>query len=236
VLLDDWLLLDAGSAASTLDPGEQGRLEWVLLTHAQCDNRLVMGVPALRLLATADTLAAVREHLLNGRIYPDWTCVPEAAPALVMENIEPGRPFHLRGLAIEAVPLRHPGGCVAYMVEGRAGTLVWAGDTGPAPELRAAVAARGARVRVLALEVSYPDRLSEMARIAGHLTPALLGAEIEALGGTQAEIWIHHLKPALRDETVREIALLGLPRLRILEDGEQIELDLVADLTTGSAP
>jgi len=245
ILIGDRLLLDAGSAASTLDPAEQMRLEWVLLTHAHldhvkelpflCDNRVVAGAPALNLLATADTVATVREHLLNGRLYPDWTCVPEGAPALVVRTVEPGRRFRLGGLAIEAVPLRHPGGCVAYVVEGQGGALVWAADTGPAPELRAAIAGLGTRVRALALEVSMPDRLIDLALLGGHLTPSLLRAEIEALGGTQAEIWVHHLKPPLRDETLREIAGLGLPRLRVLEDGEQIELDLGAEFPVGAA-
>ena len=246
VLLGDRLLLDAGSAASTLDSDEQARIEWVLLTHAHldhvkelpflCDSRMIAGGPPLHLLATAGTLAAVREHLLNGRLYPDWTRVPESAPALTTEIVEPGRPFHLDGLEIVAVPLEHPGGCVAYVVDGGGGALVWAGDTGPAPGLRAAVAARGARVRALALEVSMPDRMTEVARASGHLTPALLRAEIEAIGGMQAEIWLHHLKPSLRGEIVREIASLDLPRMRILEDGDRIELDLDTDLAIAPGP
>ena len=246
VLIGDRLLIDAGSAASTLDPAEQMRLEWVLLTHPHldhvkelpflCDNRVVAGGPPLSLFATADKVAAVREHLLNGELYPDWTRVPEGAPALVVETIEPGRPFRIGGLAIEAVPLRHPGGCVAYVLEGQGGALVWAGDTGPAPELRATVAARGGRVRALALEVSMPDRLTDLALRTGHLTPSLLRAEIEELGDTQAEIWVHHLKPPLRDETLREIAGLGLPRLRVLEDGDRIEVDLGAEFPDGATP
>jgi ribonuclease BN (tRNA processing enzyme) len=246
ILLGDRLLIDAGSAASTLDPAEQARLEWVLLTHAHldhvkelpflCDNRMVAGSPPLRLLATPDTLAAVRAHLLNGRLYPDWTRVPEAAPALVVEAIEPGRRFHLGGLAIEALPLRHPGGCVAWAIEGADGALVWAGDTGPAPELREAVRARGARVKALALEVSLPDRLTEMALLTGHLTPGLLRAEIEPLGDSRPEIWVHHLKPTLRDETLREIERLALPRVRVLEDGDRIELDLGPDVPDRTSP
>jgi 3',5'-cyclic-nucleotide phosphodiesterase len=235
VLLDGRVLLDAGAAASTLGLGEQAALEAVLLTHAHldhvkelplfCESRVASGTGPLSLLASAETLAALRAHLMNDRVYPDWTRVPAERPALRVVEIAAGRPFHVAGLEAIAVPLEHPGGSLAFLLAGAGGTLAWAGDTGPAPGLRDAVLRRAGVVRALALEVSFPDRLTGLARATGHLTPALFRAEIESLGPGRPEVWVQHLKPAVREETLAEIRGLGLAGVRVLEAGDRLALE-----------
>lgn len=235
VRVGDSLLVDAGCAASTLEPEAQVRLRDVLLTHAHldhvkelpflCENRLAAGGGPLRVHGTLPTLDRLRAHLLNDALHPDWTRVPGDRPMLELLPIEPGRRFAAGGLGITATALDHPGGSLAFVLEGGRGILVWAGDTGPAPGLWTEVARHGARARAVAVEVSFPNRLEALALATGHLTPGLLRRDLDRIA-EPPPIWIHHLKPATRDETLADLRAAGLPPWRALEDGARIEVDL----------
>ena len=85
LLVDKELVIDAGAITSTLTAEEQSRVKAVLLTHHHLDH--VRDVPTLALnrfgsgntlpvFATCQTLGTVKDNLLNGRIYPDFTLIP----------------------------------------------------------------------------------------------------------------------------------------------------------------
>ncbi len=85
LLVDKELVIDAGAITSILTAGEQSQIKAVLLTHQHLDH--VRDVPTLALngfgsevtlqvSATPETLKSVKGHLMDGRIYPDFTQYP----------------------------------------------------------------------------------------------------------------------------------------------------------------
>lgn len=232
VQVGERLLVDAGCAASTLGPGEQAGLEDVLLTHAHLDHVHELPFLAeaagarprpLRVHGAPETLAALRAHLLNDAIHADWTRVPPGSPALALVPFAWGAPFEAGGLRVTAVPLPHPGGSAAFVLEDGDGALVWAGDTGAGDEPWATLRALGPRVRALAIEASFPDRLAGLAALTGHLTPRGVREGLASLAAPPARVLVHHVKPAHRAEVLADLAR-QVPGAHALADGETIEL------------
>lgn len=228
-------LVDAGSCASELSLDDQAEITDVLLTHAHldhvmqlqllCENTLHRRATPLRVHGMPEALDRFRTHLSNGVIYPDFTTLPPGRPGLSLHPLAPGATLRLGALAVTTVPLVHPGGCVAFAFEGSGGVFLWAGDTGPAPALREAMRGAGSRLLAAGIEVSFPNRLEALALATGHLTPGLLATLVAGLE-PPPPVLVHHMKPSFRDEIVSEIGAAGIPRVRVLEQGDEVELAL----------
>ena len=87
-LIDNFLLLDAGTVALTLDKIAQCRLTHVFLTHAHLDH--LKGIPFLLdnlvamnptchilVLSGKEVISDIRRHIFNNRIWPDFTAIPD---------------------------------------------------------------------------------------------------------------------------------------------------------------
>ncbi|HEU5321329.1 MAG TPA: 3',5'-cyclic-nucleotide phosphodiesterase, partial [Methylomirabilota bacterium] len=97
----------------------------------------------------------------------------------------------------------------------------FSGDTGPTEALWKA--ARGLRgLRAVVLECSFPDRLDDLARVAGHLTPRLVEREMDKLPA-DLPVWIFHVKPQFTEEIAAELARLA-PRVSLLEQDKTYQL------------
>jgi ribonuclease BN (tRNA processing enzyme) len=213
LLVDGILAVDAGALTSGLTFPEQEALKSILLTHRHYDH--VRDIAAIgintsffernvRVHAQADTLEALSAHFLNRIIYPDFTAVPSANPALTFCPLEPYRQQEIEGYAVLAVPTRHTD-TVGYQVTSREGrSFFYTGDTGPglsscwehvSPEL-------------LLIDVTLPNRLEEHALSSDHLTPRLLGEELALLRkarGHLPRIVPIHLSPMYESEIAEEL-------------------------------
>jgi hypothetical protein len=83
-------------------------------------------------------------------------------------------------------------------------------------------AARG--VGAVILEVSFPNRMHEIARVSGHHTPATFHAELDKIGPASVPVYVTHVKAGCLEEVSREIGALGLPNVRILSPGDVIDV------------
>ena len=213
LLVDGVLAVDAGALTSGLTLSEQESLKSILLTHRHYDH--VRDIAAIgintsfferniRVHAQADTLEAISAHFLNRIIYPDFTAVPSANPALVFCPLEPYRQVEIEGYAVLPVPTRHTN-TVGYQVTSREGrSFFYTGDTGPglsscwehvSPDL-------------LLIDVTLPNRLEEHALSSDHLTPRLLGEELALLrkaNGQLPRILPIHISPQYESEIAEEL-------------------------------
>ena len=226
-LLDKTLLLDAGTVGAVLTSPEQEQIRQVLLTHAHLDhvrglaflsdNLLVGGCEAsIEVIGTAVTLHSLREHLLNGLIWPDFSRLPSPEhPIIRYCPIEPGEPLRRNGHTIVAYPVNHSVPTVAYRIESDGTSLLYTGDTGPT-DLIWQVAGD---LAVLIVEISFPNMLKELALKTGHLTAELLAFELAKLPIMPHRTLICHLKPQHEDLIRAEVTALAIPGLEILRDG-----------------
>ncbi|GFO67997.1 cAMP phosphodiesterase class-II:metallo-beta-lactamase superfamily protein [Geomonas limicola] len=230
-LLDNTLLLDAGTVSAVLGEGEQRAVREILVTHTHLDH--ICGIPLLAdnligsggqvvVTSTREILASISAHLLNGMIWPDFTRIPSAEAAVLRyREIEPGIPFESGPFSIVACPVNHSVPAVAYRVSRGGATLLYTGDTGPTE----AVWKLAGELSALIVEVSFPSDQEELALLTGHLTPRLLAGELAKLDRLPPRILITHLKPSHHDQIKAELDALGIPGLQLLKDGDQLTID-----------
>ncbi len=180
--------------------------------------------PPIQVHALPETIAALRTHIFNGVIWPDFTRLPSADhPMLALVPFAIGDVLEVNGKRVEVLEAAHTVPAVGFAVDGgAAGWWVYTGDTGPNPALWQRLATM--QVAHLVIETAFSDDERHLARISRHLCPAALGHELQHLAGS-VDVHITHIKPGERDAVMAEITALGSPhRIRALEVGEAMRL------------
>lgn len=233
-LVDDDVLIDAGTGVGDLTYDEMRRIDHVFITHSHLDH--VASIPLLvdALLDTRDepvvvhaqqaTIDALRAHLFNGQIWPDFTELPNPeSPVLRFEPIEAGESHEVAGRRFRAIAVSHTVPAVAYHCSDGSGTFCFSGDTSSNDSLWPALNAAG-NLDLLIVEVGFPDRERELADLAKHYCPALLARDLTKLDQCPP-IAVTHLKAGYEDETMAELeAALPEYRLHRLQGGESFQL------------
>ena len=246
-LLDGDVLIDAGTGVGDLPLAELARIDHILISHSHLDHVLGIGLladsvmrvrsaqarGAIQVHALPETLAALRTHIFNGVIWPDFTRLPSAEqPMLELVPFAVGEQLMLAGKRIEVLSAAHTVPAVGFAVEcavpagaaaneGR-GWWIYTGDTGPNPALWERL--RQMRVAHLIIETAFSDEERQLARISRHLCPSALGHELAQLGGS-VDVHITHIKPGEVEAVMSEIGRLGTPhRIQALEAGQRMNL------------
>jgi ribonuclease BN (tRNA processing enzyme) len=217
-LVDDDVLIDAGTGVGDLGLDEMVAIDHIFVTHSHLDHVLAIGLladsvtrrrgaarrPPVQVHALAPTLAALRTHVFNGVIWPDFTRLPDREhPVLALLPLELGQVLELGGRRIEVLPASHTVPAVGYAVSGRTGgAWVFTGDTGPNPALWQRL--RSLEVRALVIETAFRDDEHELAGISKHLCPSQLRNELAQLRAP-ADVYITHIKPGEVDAVMSEI-------------------------------
>ena len=108
-------------------------------------------------------------------------------------------------------------------MQDRSSAFVYSGDTYSTDELWHE-ARQIPHLKTAFIECSYPNSMRELARISKHLTPALLAQEFRKLDRDDISLYAYHLKPAYKDEIVRELRELHLPGLKVLEEDHTLTI------------
>jgi ribonuclease BN (tRNA processing enzyme) len=231
-LLDDQLLLDAGTIGSVLSEEEQMRIHTIFITHSHLDH--IRSVPALidniivknhlhsvSVQSSAEVIAAMQNHLFNDVIWPDFTRIPSIDnPVLKFTTIIPYQEYTVHGYRVTAIPVNHTVPTVGYLVKSGGRTLVYTGDTGPTEEIWPYCSG----VDALIVEVSFPDSMKDLAQLTKHLTASMLVKELAKIDVLPKCILITHPKPQYYDHINMEIRGLGIAGIELLRDGLEYEI------------
>ena len=133
-LLDDDVLIDAGSGVAELTVDAMVKVDHILVTHSHLDHVLAIGLladtvqrrraqagrPPVQVHALPETLQALRAHVFNGVIWPDFTRLPSLErPALTFHEFSVGERLDLsRGRRIEVISAAHTVPAVGFAVDG----------------------------------------------------------------------------------------------------------------------
>jgi ribonuclease BN (tRNA processing enzyme) len=180
--------------------------------------------------ALPQTIAALRTHIFNGVIWPDFSRLPSVErPVLEFVAIETGATVELSGARqIEVLPAAHTVPAVGYAVHSATmdGVWIYTGDTGPNAALWERLAAL--KVRALVIETAFSDEEHALARISQHLCPKDLGSELQRLAGA-VDVFITHIKPGEVQAVMNEIGQLNGPhRIRALAAGRVMRFGTAA--------
>ncbi len=215
-LLDDDLLVDAGTGVGDLTLEEMQAIDHVLLTHSHLDHvaalpLMVDAVAArrrspLRVYALQATIDALKAHVFNNIIWPDFSSIPTPqAPFIRFYPLVTGQTTWLAGKQVEVLPAMHSVPAVGYAVRGSAGRdWVFTGDTAHNPALWARL--NRMEVAMLVIETAFSNREADLAERSQHLCPQSLAAELDCIeAGRSYPIYLTHIKPAEKEIIMREI-------------------------------
>jgi ribonuclease BN (tRNA processing enzyme) len=226
-LVDRSLAIDAGALTATLSLEELLRVDHIVLTHSHFDHvkDLLVGKRRrpVRVHASRACARTLREDVFNGRLWPDFTRIPDPRrPVIEIVPFDPRRPFRAGRYRFQPVPVRHPVESVGFIISDGRTTIGISGDTGPTEAFWKAVNAC-LRLSALLVELSFPNSLQWLADVSGHLTPQTLRGELEKLERDGFPVLLYHYKPAHLAELRREVAGLRLRNVRVLRQGDEFE-------------
>ncbi|MGH8496681.1 MAG: MBL fold metallo-hydrolase [Gammaproteobacteria bacterium] len=235
ILIDDDVLIDAGTGVGDLTLDALKRIRHVFLTHAHLDH--TAGLPLfidtafstfadrpIEIHALAETIHALETHMFNGVMWPDFAALPSRdQPVLRFTPLEPGDSVTVHGRLVHAIEVSHGVPAVGYCVQAEGKVLAFSGDTARNRTLWPALNAYP-NIDALLIEVSFPNRQAELARHAGHYCPQTFADDIRQLRH-KPEIWLTAMKPG-EEQTIYDEVRAALPRLPIhrLTRGDEIRL------------
>ena len=223
-LVDSDLLVDAGTGVGDLSLDEMGAIDDVVLTHSHLDHvaalPLMLDAVAsrrnkpLRVHALRATIEALRAHVFNNVIWPDFASIPSLeAPFVSFHDIVVGQELQLGTRApknIEVLPAVHTVPACGYAVRCAKGGPHWvvSGDTERNPAFWQRV--NQLDVAMLVIETAFSNREQALARRSLHLSPATLADELAHIAVDKGyPIYITHTKPAETEEIMSQIAGLA---------------------------
>ena len=234
LLVDDDVLIDAGTGVGDLPLEGLARIDHVFVTHSHLDH--VTSIPFLVdtvcwmrrhpivVYGIKETLDILREHLFNWRLWPDFTQIPDPArPFMVYREVVLGETVEIKGRRFTPIPANHTVPAVGYALATSRACLIYTGDTYRNEALWQAVnAARN--LKYLIIETAFSNKERDVASASKHLCPATLAEELEQMR-VNPEVYITHLKPGEGALTMREVSqAAGRWRPRMLENNQVFSL------------
>lgn len=233
-LLGDDVLIDAGSGVGELSLDDLAKIRHIFLTHVHMDH--IHMIPLLIdsvfdrleqpivIHAQAYTLRALKEHVFNWVIWPDFTRLPnEEFPVLVMQEMEPGERVTVGDTHFSMIPVNHIVPTVAYTVEYPGGIFAFAGDTTRNDSLWQGLNSLE-RLDHLIVESAFSNAEIELCEMSKHYCPQLLAEDIAKLKHSP-HVYLTHAKPGEEEMIYQECRELITKRpLSHLTCGEVITL------------
>jgi len=234
-ILNERLAIDAGSLTSGLEVDAQAKIEGCLVSHAHldhirdlatlADNRCQLACAPLIVAGTRETIRILREHFFNNELWPDFATIPTPqTPTIRYLELSPEVPATVAGCEVRAVMVSHTIESAAFIIDTKAGSIAYSGDTGPTDRLWTLLD-ESPDIRALLMEVSFPDREQRLATVSGHHTPRTLHADLKKLRRPQdLPTLLYHIKPVFQAEVERECAKLEGVNLEVMKIGDQFLL------------
>lgn len=223
-LVDTDLLVDAGTGVGDLTLDEMAGIDDVVLTHCHLDHIAALPLMLdavgsrrtrpLRVHALRATIEALRAHIFNNVIWPDFESIPSPeAPFVSFHDIAVGQMLQLGSSApklIEVLPAVHTVPACGFAVRRATGGAHWvfSGDTERNAPFWDRVNALD--VAMLVIETAFSSREQALAERSLHLSPGVLADELAHIDpGKQYPIYITHTKPAETEEIMSQIEALA---------------------------
>ncbi len=213
LLINDSILVDAGTGIGDLPLEMLRKIKTVFITHSHLDH--ICGIPLLvdtifdslssplNVYGRPETIAALRKHIFNNVIWPDFTVIPVASkPVLKLNPVEVEKKVTVSGVGFELIPVNHIIPACGYRISTKDKVLAFSGDTTTNDSFWR-VLNDGPDLDMLIVEAAFPNSELELCRLAYHYCPELLAEDLKKLDHFP-EIYLTHLKPGAEQRIFAE--------------------------------
>lgn len=189
------------------------------------DNHLSLREEPLVIHALPKTIAALKEHLFNWQIWPDFSQInllKTKKPSLEFREIAYGNIYEIEeGVTLEPIESNHSVPTCGYIISKEGESILYTSDTYLNDDIWL-LCNRRDDINAVIVDVSFPSALDNVARNSKHLTPKLLKEQSRILE-RNVNIYVNHFKHIYKNELKSELeVLLGMDEKSMLKDGDVV--------------
>ena len=204
-LIDEDVLIDAGTGVGDLTLDEMQKIRSVFLTHSHLDHishlSFLMDTlfshlrSPVQVFAQQETIDTIKSHVFNWSVWPDFSVLPdEKNPVVVFNAMEAGETKQLSDdRLVQMIAVNHTVPAVAICVTQKGKSFAFSGDTTTNDTLWQGLN-QLENLDLLFIESAFPNEQIELSKIAKHYCPSLLAEDIKKLKH-QSRICISHTMP-----------------------------------------
>ncbi|MDQ7003658.1 MAG: 3',5'-cyclic-nucleotide phosphodiesterase [Ghiorsea sp.] len=238
-LINDTVLLDAGSPTEVLTLEEQSKIEHIFLSHTHLDHikdiAFLADNRALKRFADSskagritihslqDNLDTLSKHFLNNIVWPDFTKIPTKEKGILrMESFEAEQVLTVGDLEITPIKVEHPVPCTGFLLNQDGAQAIFTADTGHTDRIWE-IANQQPNLKAVIIDCSFPNNYEKLANMSGHLTPKGMAQELKKLDKLGSiSIYLYHMKPEVLTEMASEVEAEDIPHLRMLTQVDEL--------------
>jgi ribonuclease BN (tRNA processing enzyme) len=234
-LINETTLLDAGTVSEVLDDDRLTIISNVLVTHTHLDHvkglfplvdelAMIGGNHTINLVAVREVLHMISENLFNNIVWPDFTVIPSKDSAVIRSSeLTLETESQVNGITVKPILMRHTVYTTGFVVKEKGRGFMFTADTGETERFWE-VAREEKGIEFIIADVSFPNRLADLARLSCHGTLDILLANLKKHGLEDMPVYISHMKPIFREEILSELKAVKRENIRELQQGSVITL------------
>ena len=203
-LIDEDILIDAGTGVGELTLDEMQKIRSVFLTHSHLDHISHLSflmdtlfshlLSPVQVFAQQDTIDTIKKHVFNWSVWPDFSVLPdEKNPVVVFNAMEAGETKQLADRQVQMIAVNHTVPTVAICVTQKDKAFAFSGDTTTNDSLWQGLNQLES-LDLLFIESAFPNEQIELSKVAKHYCPSLLAEDLKKLRH-QSQICISHTMP-----------------------------------------
>lgn len=213
-LVDQTLLVDAGTGVESLTYNEMHRIEAVLLTHSHLDHishlpfllKNLIGSPhkTIQVYALSHTIDALKKHIFNDVIWPDFTTLPSHDnPCVQLNTVKYGEVLSLADKQVVVLPAYHSVPTAGYWVGNEEAAFAFSGDCSQNDDLWHALN-NLPQVDMLIMDNQFSKKDKVLSELAKHYYPGALKLDLEKLN-YRPPVFISHLPVKNKEMVLKEV-------------------------------
>jgi len=232
-LIDNSLLVDAGTITTSMGIDELIKIKNILISHVHFDH--IKGIPFLtdvifgrikepiNIIGIKEVIEDLKKHMLNNVIWPDFTAIPPDSPIIKLRVINEGVFEKVDDFEVKAVRVNHTIPTTGFIIRKKNMSLLYSSDT-KATEKIWEEAKNTDSLKAAIIEASFPTSSQKLADISGHFTPADVKKELAKIDSLGIPVYIYHLKSQYDIESMKnELRTIKSHKIIFLEDGREYE-------------
>jgi len=228
------IIIDTGAVLAKMSIDEILKLKHIIITHAHFDHIKDLagiadiftskGKNNITIHSTKYTANLIKQHIFNNTIWPDFTKIPsKTQPTVKFKYFKEDTSFTINDFSFYPIEMNHSIESMGFIISKNNQSFAYSGDTAISSNFIEKLK-MATNLRAVFWEVSFPNRMENIALSSGHLTPLLLENELKKIKNLNIPVYVFHIKPGVFDETVNEIKKIKNFNIKIVKQDQKMEI------------